>query len=125
MLLVPGDPDCRSAGSFFKNPVLTREAYRALVETAGPEVPSYATGEGTMKVSAAWLVERAGYVKGMAFGEAGISTRHSLALINRGHAAARELIDLARGIRRTVQARFGVLLEPEPVLLGFEQSLDS
>jgi len=125
MLLVAGDPDCRSAGSFFKNPVLSEVTYRALIEAAGTGMPSYEAGEGKVKVSAAWLVENAGYKKGMALGGAGLSTRHSLALINRGHAAARDLFDLARGIRRTVRARFGVLLEPEPVLLGFEQSLDS
>lgn len=124
MLLVAGDPDSRSAGSFFKNPVVSEETYQALRSAAGPDMPAYPAGPARLKIPAAWLVERAGYGRGMTLGQAGLSTRHSLALVNRGHATARELLELARAIRGSVRERFGVVLEPEPVLLGFDRPLD-
>jgi hypothetical protein len=88
MLLVEGDPDCRSAGSFFKNPVIGEEEAARVAEISGQEPPRYPV-YGKVKVPAAWLIERAGFSKGFALGNAGISTRHTLALINRGGALAR------------------------------------
>lgn len=118
MLIVEGEPDCRSAGSFFKNPVVGAEHYaRIAAEAAGP-VPSYPAGEGQVKLPAAWLVEHAGFSKGYRLGRAGISSRHTLALINRGGATADDVLALADAIRAGVRAKFGISLEMEPVVLG-------
>ena len=120
MLLVEGDPDCRSAGSFFKNPVIPEADLARISSAAGKAPPQFPAGaEGFVKLPAAWLVEQAGFSKGFAMGAAGISSRHTLALINRGGAAAAEIMALAARIRSTVEERFGVRLEQEPVLLGF------
>jgi UDP-N-acetylmuramate dehydrogenase len=127
MLIVPGDDDCRSAGSFFKNPVLSEEQFKDLAERAaskGLEVPSYAAGQSQSKdaqrkVSAAWLVEHSGFSKGYAAGAAGISHKHALALINRGDAKASDIVGLKDQIQHGVQEAWGILLEPEPVFVGF------
>jgi UDP-N-acetylmuramate dehydrogenase len=128
MLLVPGDPDGCSAGSFFKNPVVTSAFFERMTETAkaqntianDQEVPRYSVGDGKVKVPAAWLIEHAGFQKGYTRGRAGISSKHSLAIINRGDATAREVLSLANEIQERVQARFGIYLQPEPVLVGFD-----
>ena len=120
MLLVEGDPDCRSAGSFFKNPIVDEEQAARIASAAGKEPPRFPGGmDGLVKVPAAWLIEQAGFAKGFAMGAAGISSRHTLALINRGGATASDVIALAERISDAVEARFGVRLEREPVLLGF------
>jgi UDP-N-acetylmuramate dehydrogenase len=119
MLLVEGDPDCRSAGSFFKNPVMDEERLSRISQASGEEPPHFAAGAGQVKVPAAWLIERAGFPKGFAKGAAGVSSRHTLALINRGGATARELMALAEEIRATVETKFGLRLEMEPVMVGF------
>jgi len=120
MLLVEGDPDCHSAGSFFKNPVVPEERMREIAAAAGMEPPRFPAGvDGQVKVPAAWLIEQAGFAKGFEMGAAGISSRHTLALINRGGATAGEMIALATRIRDAVEAQFGIFLEQEPVLLGF------
>ena len=120
MLLVENDPDCRSAGSFFKNPVVEagRVADIAAAGTCKEPMPQWPAGEGLLKLSAAWLIERAGFAKGFADGAAGISSRHTLALINRGGATAADIERLQDRIRRGVEERFGVVLEREPVKLG-------
>ncbi len=116
MLLVEGDPDCASAGSFFKNPVVP-EAEVARIQNAagGSTVPHFAAGDGLVKVPAAWLLEHAGFHKEFALGRAGISSRHTLALINRGGATAAEIVALRDQIMRTIEQRYGIRLEPEPV----------
>lgn len=122
MLLVEGDPDCRSAGSFFKNPVVEKAAVEKIAAAAGKEPPRFPAGpgaDGKMKVPAAWLIEQAGFGKGYVLGAAGVSSRHTLALINRGGATAEDILALAGQIREAVEARFGVALEVEPVLVGF------
>ena len=122
MLIVPGDDDCRSAGSFFKNPVLHAEQFKDLAERAesrGLEIPSYPALDAQHKVSAAWLVEHAGFSKGYAVGAAGISKKHALALINRGDAKASDIVGLKDEIQRGVQEAWGIKLEPEPVFVGF------
>ncbi len=126
MVLEPADPNRRSAGSFFVNPVLSQAELCSLRERAvaagiGEEVPSFAAGDDRCKIPAAWLIERAGFSRGHVSGGVGISTRHSLALINRGGGSAAELVALARRIRERVDELFGVRLRPEPVFLGFPE----
>jgi UDP-N-acetylmuramate dehydrogenase len=118
MLLVPGDPDCRSAGSFFKNPVIAQKRYDDIAAKSSAAVPSYPATRGLVKIPAAWLVEHAGFPKGFAMGAAGLSSRHALALINRGGATAAEILALRDFIVTTVEKRFGIRLEQEPVWLG-------
>lgn len=122
MLITPGDPDSRSAGSFFKNPVLMAEQFAELERRAterGLKIPSYPALEAQRKVSAAWLVENSGLAKGYALGHAGISSKHALALVNRGGATAAEIVALKDQIQEKVAAGWGVRLEPEPVFVGF------
>ena len=124
MLLVDGDPDCRSAGSFFKNPVVTEDQLSRIAALAGKEPPRFPAGHepehaGCVKVPAAWLIEQAGFVKGYAMGEAGIYSRHTLALINRGGATAAQMLALAQAIQHAVSEQFAIVLEMEPVLVGF------
>ncbi len=122
MLLVDGDPDCRSAGSFFKNPIVSEEQAVDVASAAGAEPPRFPAGsgnEGCVKLSAAWLIEQAGFTRGYALGRAGISHKHTLALINLGGATAVEILALAERIRSIVAARFGVELQMEPMMLGF------
>ena len=114
MVLDAADHDTWSAGSFFTNPVLTPDAAAALPEDA----PRYPQPDGTIKTSAAWLIERAGFTKGYGDGPATVSGKHTLALTNRGSATATDVLDLARTVRSGVRERFGVTLEPEPVLVG-------
>jgi UDP-N-acetylmuramate dehydrogenase len=122
MLIVPGDPDSQSAGSFFKNPVLSEAQHEDLKRRAaarGLTVPSYPALETRKKVSAAWLVERSGFAKGFGFERVGISTRHALAIVNRGGATAAEVVALKEQIQQRVEEIWGVRLEPEPVMVGF------
>ncbi len=121
MLIVPGDPDCQSAGSFFKNPVLSQEQHEDLKRRAaarGLSVPSYPALETRKKVSAAWLVERSGFARGFSEGRVGISTRHALAIVNRGGATAADVLALKEQIQHRVEEIWGVRLEPEPVMVG-------
>jgi UDP-N-acetylmuramate dehydrogenase len=122
MLIVPGEDDCRSAGSFFKNPVLNEVQFKELAERAaakGLEIPSYPALDAQHKVSAAWLVEHSGFAKGYKLGPARISNRHALALINAGNANAADIVALKDEIQQGVQEAWGILLEPEPVFVGF------
>ena len=123
MLIVAGDPDCRSAGSFFKNPVISADHYSQIVAKQGGEVPNYPAGEDLVKLPAAWLVEQAGFHKGFALGPAGISNRHTLALINRDGAKAADILALCDQIIAAVEREFSIRLEPEPVFLGPETKL--
>ena len=131
MVLDSADPDTRSAGSFFKNPVISNEEFIAMESNARAvgwlkaeeAIPHYPANEGQLKVPAAWLIEHAGFAKGYTRGNVGLSSKHSLALINRGGASASEIVELMHEIQSRVQARFGLALKPEPILLGFEQSL--
>jgi UDP-N-acetylmuramate dehydrogenase len=121
MLLVEGDPDCRSAGSFFKNPEVSQELadrVREFATQAGVPLRTFPTIGGRVKIPAAWLIEQAGFPKGYTMGAAGISSRHTLALINRGGAKAEDILALARQISAAVQERFGIQLEMEPVMVG-------
>lgn len=122
MLLTPGDEDCRSAGSFFKNPVLTPAQFDELKRRAAArnlEVPSYPALEAQKKVSAAWLVEHSGFSKGYQRGRVGLSRKHALAIVNRNGATAAEIVELKHEIQRRVREEWGILLEVEPVMVGF------
>lgn len=115
MVLDLSDPDTASAGSFFTNPVLDAAEAAALPADA----PRYDAGDGRMKTSAAWLVEHAGFGRGHGLpGPASVSTRHTLALTNRGTASAEDVLALARTVRDGVRSAFGITLEPEPTLVG-------
>jgi UDP-N-acetylmuramate dehydrogenase len=118
MLLLEGDPDCHSAGSFFKNPVLSDSQFADIKALEGVDIPHYPAGAGKVKVPAAWLMERAGFSKGYTLGRAGISSRHTLALINRGGATSADIYALRDVVVLGVKERFGIILEPEPVAVG-------
>lgn len=117
MVIRADDPDSKSAGSFFKNPVITPGDFDRL-RTLFPKIPHFEFGEN-VKIPAAWLIENAGFEKGASMGNAGISTKHTLALINRGNATAAEIVMLKDAIQAAVSAKFGITLVPEPVFLGF------
>ncbi|MFC7329346.1 UDP-N-acetylmuramate dehydrogenase [Marinactinospora rubrisoli] len=124
MVLDPDDPDTRSAGSFFTNPLLDQDAFTELrkrvAERLGPDVepPAYPEPDGRVKTSAAWLIDRAGFAKGHGTGPARISGKHPLALTNRGGASTADLLALAREVRAGVAEAFGVTLVNEPVMVG-------
>lgn len=123
MLIVEGDADARSAGSFFKNPVVDAEAFsdlEARAATRGLEVPSFVVADGSRKIPAAWLVERSGFEKGTTRGAVGISSKHALAIVNRGGATAAEIIRFKEEIQSRVLGEFGVEMQPEPAFVGFE-----
>jgi UDP-N-acetylmuramate dehydrogenase len=124
MLMVEGDADCRSAGSFFKNPIVSEEQLQQIAAASAVAPPRFPAGaepenQGRAKIPAAWLIEQAGFSKGYALGNAAISSRHTLALTNRGAASAAEILVLAAKINAAVEERFGIRLEMEPVLVGF------
>ena len=130
MVLDESDENRRSAGSFFMNPIVEASAVDAVrarvaqknVLAEGETMPAFAFGPDKTKLSAAWLIERAGFAKGTTRGRVGISTRHSLAIVNRGGATAGEIVAFAREVRDGVRDAFGVRLVPEPELVGFSPS---
>lgn len=122
MLIVAGDEDCRSAGSFFKNVLLDPAELARLQEAAarrGLALPSFPGAEGRTKVPAAWLVEQAGFPRGYGSGPVGISRKHALAIVNRGGATAAQILALKDEIQRRVAGEFGIQLQPEPAFVGF------
>jgi UDP-N-acetylmuramate dehydrogenase len=122
MLIVPGDEDSHSVGSFFKNPIVPQAIFEELsarLASRGLQLPSYSSTDGFRKLPAAWLVEHAGFAKGYRKGRVGISRRHALAIINRGGATAAEVIALKDEIQARVIDAFGIKLDPEPVFVGF------
>ena len=130
MVIDDDDPNRRSVGSFFVNPVVDGATLESVVASArvlgvlglDQTPPFHKAGEGRYKLSAAWLVERAGFPRGATRGRVGLSTNHALALIHRGEGSTAELIEFARDIRRGVRAHLGVDLKPEPVFWGFEKN---
>jgi UDP-N-acetylmuramate dehydrogenase len=118
MVIDPDDPDSVSAGSFFVNPVLSAEEFASLAPGENP--PGWPEPDGRVKASAAWLIEHAGFERGYGNGKVGISSKHTLALVNRGGASTDELLELARELRAGVRDRFGVELQVEPTLVGVE-----
>jgi UDP-N-acetylmuramate dehydrogenase len=124
MLVRQGGLDSNSAGSFFKNPIVPREKFAAVEEIAKnlniSTVPSFKVDETSVKIPAAWLIEKSGFQKGYQKGNAGISTKHTLALTNRGNATAQDLLDLKEEIQVKVKEIFQIELHPEPVFIGFD-----
>lgn len=119
MVIDSDDSNRRSAGSFFVNPIVSEETLAAIDRD---DLPRYDAGGGRFKLSAAWLIEHAGFAKGYTRGRAGLSTNHTLAVTNRGGASTREVLSLAAELRSGVAQKFGVSLVPEPVFLGFDRS---
>lgn len=118
MVIDPADPNSRSAGSFFKNPLVSAEKYNELTQTFGM-IPKFPAANGMVKVPAAWLIENAGIAKGFVLNGAGISAKHSLAIVNLGNAGSGDIIELKELIRSAVNSKYGILLEPEPIFVGF------
>ena len=123
MLIVSDDEDCRSAGSFFKNPIVPEAKLEEIAALAEKEnlgaPPRYAAADGNVKLSAGWLVERSGFPKGTERGNVGISRKHALAIVNRGGATAAEIVTLKEEVQRAVSDKFGIELSSEPVFVGF------
>ena len=124
MLIVPGDEDSRSAGSFFKNPIVSKPEAARIATMAHQRAPAktfpqYPAEDGQVKLAAAWLVEQAGFNKGYARGPVGISRKHTLAIVNRGGAQAHDIVSLRDEIQKKVFDVWGVQLQPEPVFVGF------
>lgn len=130
MVISPADPNSKSAGSFFKNPVVSRDKFQEIQSAAensglleaGKTVPHFALEDGEdgqVKIPAAWLIEKSGFHKGCVYGNAGLSANHTLAIINRGNAKARDVLELKNKIQTAVREKFGVTLKPEPVFIGF------
>jgi UDP-N-acetylmuramate dehydrogenase len=123
MVLDPADPNRRSCGSFFVNPIVAAElADDVERHVAGGTMPRYPQPDGRVKLSAAWLIERAGLSRGERSGGAGLSTRHTLAIVAHDGARAHDVIAFARHVRARVEQRFGVRLVPEPQFWGFSSS---
>lgn len=125
MLIVEGEEDSRSAGSFFKNPIVDVATYGRVAEQVrakGLTPPKYPAGDGRVKIAAAWLVEQSGLAKGFQLGPVAISRRHALAIVNRGDATARDVIALKTLIQERVRDTFGIELRPEPVFVGFDRA---
>ena len=126
MVITEDEPDSRSAGSFFKNPIVPTSQYNQLAHAAreeGTEIPSFPATDGHVKIPAAWLIEHSGLHKGFALGRVGISSKHTLALVNRGGATSGELLALKDLVQQKVRDTFGIELRPEPVFLGFDQKI--
>src|SRR3569623_174399 len=117
MVVDAADPESRSAGSFFTNPLVDTAVVARLAARFGAALPRWPQPDGMVKLSAGWLIERAGFAKGYTVGRVGISRKHALALVNRGGATAAELLALAREIQDGVRDQLGVPLELEPVVV--------
>jgi UDP-N-acetylmuramate dehydrogenase len=114
MVIDAADADTRSVGSFFMNPIVDRAAFHRIAPA-----PHFLMDNGSVKVPAAWLIEQSGFARGHVDGAVGLSTKHPLAIINRGGATARDVLRLARRIKTAVLERFGIPLRPEPIFAGF------
>lgn len=123
MVIDDADPDTRSVGSFFMNPIVDRAAFERIDRSRG-STPHFLMDNDTVKIPAAWLIEQSGFHRGHVDGHVGLSTKHPLAIINRGGATARDVIRLARRIKSVVRDRFDVTLRPEPVFVGFGDDPD-
>jgi UDP-N-acetylmuramate dehydrogenase len=124
MVVDAADPDSRSVGSFFMNPVVAMADVERVAAVARDRPPTFPMDGARVKIPAAWMIERAGFAKGYADGAVGISTKHTLALVNRGGATARDVLRLAVAVKRAVAERFGVWLRTEPVFVGFRSDRD-
>ena len=122
MVLDPDDPNRRSCGSFFVNPVVSADEAEAVAERAkDASMPRFEQPDGRVKLAAGWLIERAGFSRGERAGAVGLSSKHALAIVAHGQARAREVVELATRVRARVEERLGVRLVPEPTFWGFEE----
>lgn len=119
MVIAADDPNSLSAGSFFKNPVVANDKYAEIAAKFDVKVPKFDIDGSLVKIPAAWLIEQSGFHKGFRLGNSGISSRHTLAIINCGRATAADILDLMQAIQAGVERTFGILLQPEPVFVGF------
>ncbi|HEX9982442.1 MAG TPA: UDP-N-acetylmuramate dehydrogenase [Thermoanaerobaculia bacterium] len=119
MVIDAADPDTRSDGSFFMNPIVTPAQYEEFARRPGTENAPHFPSDSDVKLSAAWLIEHAGFTKGYVHGNVGLSSKHSLAVINRGGGTAAEVLELVRLIQGKVREQFGVEIHPEPNFIGF------
>ena len=119
MVLDPNDPDTRSDGSFFMNPIIDNADFATFKQRAD-NAPNFPANDGTVKLSAAWLIEHAGFSKGFVHGNVGLSTKHTLAVVNRGGGTAREVRELVKMVQDRVREQFGVEIHPEPNFIGFD-----
>lgn len=124
MVIDHSDPDTRSVGSFFTNPVVDADRHARLVSTAAGPVPGFVVAGGRVKIPAAWLIEQSGFARGHQAGAVGLSSKHPLAIVTRGGATARDVLALAGRIQRQVADRFGIWLRPEPAFVGFGDDPD-
>jgi UDP-N-acetylmuramate dehydrogenase len=121
MVIDPQDPNSRSAGSFFKNPIVEKKVYEAIQAKALKAVPHFPFDEEMIKIPAAWLIENSGFHKGFRMGGAGLSERHPLAIVNAsGDADVREIVALKNAIQAAVLDKFAIRLDPEPIFVGFD-----
>lgn len=133
MVVDSDEPESRSAGSFFTNPILTEKEHQAFLERArarrlvseSERIPTYPAGPGRVKLSAAWLIEHAGFRKGWVHGNVGISRKHTLAIVNRGGGTALEVRELVSQIQQKVEQIFCVRIVPEPNFVGFNDAAGS
>lgn len=121
MVIDPEDSNSKSAGSFFKNPIVNREKFAEICDKFGNLIPGFPVDENTVKIPAAWLIEHSGFQKGYRNQNAGISAKHTLAIVNLGNATAREICDLKNFIQEKVFEHFEIMLTPEPIFVGFDQ----
>jgi UDP-N-acetylmuramate dehydrogenase len=119
MVLDPNDPDTRSDGSFFMNPIIDGAQFARFKQKA-ENAPSFPSNDGTVKLPAAWLIEHAGFTKGFTHGNVGLSAKHTLAVVNRGGGTAREVRELVKMVQDRVREKFGVEIHPEPNFIGFD-----
>ena len=119
MVINSKDINTKSAGSFFKNPIVSKEKFAEMFERFGAAIPSFPIDESSVKIPAAWLIEQSGFHKGYKKQHAGLSTKHTLALTNRGGAAAQEILHLQEEIQKKVAEKFNIELVPEPIFVGF------
>jgi UDP-N-acetylmuramate dehydrogenase len=124
MVINAADPNSQSAGSFFKNPMVSRSQFSEIEKRAGKSgietIPYFKTDENYLKIPAAWLIENSGFQKGYRSGNAGISTNHTLAIVNFGNATAKEILELKNEIQAKVKKIFGIELKPEPIFVGIK-----
>jgi UDP-N-acetylmuramate dehydrogenase len=125
MVIEEGNPANHSVGSFFVNPVISGEHFARTLHAANGDVPSYPLQDGSVKVPAAWLIERAGFVKGTRRGAVGVSPFQAQAIVNHGGAAAADVVALATDIKRAVWEMFQIAIVPEPVFVGFAAAKNS
>ena len=126
MVINETDANSKSAGSFFKNPIVNLNKFAEIEQIAKKmnleEVPSFCIDAGNIKIPAAWLIEKSGFYKGFQSGRVGLSTKHTLAIVNLGNATASDVIRFKEEIQMKVKQKFGVALQPEPIFIGFKNN---